>query len=318
MPLVSVLIPAFNAGRTIERALASVFAQDREEFELIVVDDGSTDDTAERAARYEGVRLLRLRRNRGVSAASNAGVALAKGEFIAFLDADDEWLPGKLEAQIAVLEASPTTSFVCGPWREVRLSGSTTVQPSRGQAHLYSETAWRELLAASFVLKSTVMARKACILNAGGFDEKLLIAEDQDMWIRLALLGTVGWYPEPLTIHYETPNSLTKRYGLREQDFVLPMIERHLRTQRANLTARETNFIRGTRYARIGRSLYQKRQYAMGLNYLLRAILRGIQPAEHLAFILIASPPARWIRHRLRCGRSCRLRPHDSAFEDNE
>jgi glycosyltransferase involved in cell wall biosynthesis len=302
-PLVSVLIPAFNAGRTIDRALASVFAQNYQPLEILVIDDGSTDDTAERVAKYRNkvVRPLGLGRNRGVSAATNAGLALAKGEFIAFLDADDEWLPGKLRAQLDLLERHPGMSFVCGPWREIDLSGLLTLQPldapPRGTCR---KTAWRELLARSFVLKSTVIARATHVLRTGGFDENLLIAEDQDMWIRLAMIGTVGWHPEPLTVHHETPHSLTHRHALRQKDFVLPMIAKHVFAQRHNLTSEEIRGIFGTRYAQIGRSLYHAGRYFGGLYYLGRAILLGTQPAGHLAFILVASPPIRWLRHRMR------------------
>ena len=120
------------------------------------------------------------------------------------------------------------------------------------------------------------------------------------MWIRLAMLGTVGWCPEPLTVHYETPHSLTHRYALRQKDFVLPMVAKHVDARRHELSAREIRRIFGTRYAQIGRSLYQAGQYMSGVHYLCRSILRGAQPAANLAFILIASPPIRWLRHRLR------------------
>jgi glycosyltransferase involved in cell wall biosynthesis len=302
-PLVSVVIPAFNADRTIDRALASVFAQDYRPLEIIVIDDGSKDNTGERAARYRDreVRLLRLEQSRGVAAATNAGLAIAAGDLIAFLDADDEWLPGKLRVQVALLEHDPGLSFVCSPWHELHLSGLLTTQPiDVPPRDPCCKTAWRELLARSFVLKSTVVARATHVLSTGGFDETLLVAEDQDMWVKLAIIGTVGWHPEPLAVHHETPNSLTKRYALREKDFVLPMIERHLRAQKSRLSPKEIRWIRGTRYAQIGRSLYQARPCALGVWYLFRAILRGIQPAEHLAFIIIASAPIRWMRHRMR------------------
>lgn len=299
--LVSVLIPAYNAGRTIERALASVFAQDYQPVEIIVIDDGSTDNTGHLAARHgnAGVRLVRLPHNCGVSAATNAGLGLATGEFIAFLDADDEWLPGKLEAQVAVLKSSPGASFVCGPWREAHLSGTVTVQPAHRPSGPSSQYAWRELLAGSYVLKSTVVARRMQISTTGGFDESLQIAEDQDMWIKLAIIGTVVWHPAPLTVHHQVPDSLTQRYVLRQQEFVLPMITMHLRAQRHHLTPKEIRAILGTRYAQIGRSLYQAGRYSSGLYYLGRAILLGTQPTEHLWYILIASPPVRWLRQRL-------------------
>lgn len=301
-PLVSVLIPAFNAGRTIGRALASALAQSYQPLEIIVIDDGSTDDTASVASsRNQEVHLKRLGRNRGVAAATNAGLDMARGEFIAFLDADDEWLPRKLQAQLDLLVRYPDLSFVCGPWREVALSGHLAVQPRHPLSrNPCCRTMWRELLARAFVLKSTVVARAAHLSSTGGFDETLLVAEDQDMWIRLAMLGAVGWHPEALTIHYETPDSLTQRYALRQQDFVLPMVAKHVDARRHELSSTEIRRIFGARYAQIGRSLYQAGQYLNGIHYLCRSIIRGAEPAANLAFILIASPPIRWLRRRLR------------------
>ena len=304
-PLVSVVIPAFNADRTIDRALASAFRQDYQPLEIIVIDDGSTDDTARVAGcRDRQVHLLRLGQNRGVAAATNAGLNVARGEFIAFLDADDEWLLGKLQAQLDLLLRHPDLTFVCGPWREVELSGRIAVQPPHGVlSGPCRRTVWRELLAGSFVLKSTVVARAAHVSSTGGFDESLLVAEDQDMWIRLAMLGPVGWHPEPLTVHYETQGSLTQRYALREKDFVLPMVAKHVAARRHELSSTEIRRIFGTRYAQVGRSLYQAGRYMSGLHYLCRSILWGGQPAAHLAFILVASPPVRWLRYHMRSAR---------------
>src|SRR6516162_596409 len=105
-PLVSVIIPAYNAERTLRRAIDSALAQDYQPIEIIVVDDGSKDATSEVAAAYldKAVQLVQLPRNCGESGAMNTGIAVAKGEYIAFLDADDEWLPKKLTRQIAALE----------------------------------------------------------------------------------------------------------------------------------------------------------------------------------------------------------------------
>jgi glycosyltransferase involved in cell wall biosynthesis len=302
-PLVSVVIPAFNADRTIDRALTSVFAQDYQPLEIIVVDDGSTDETAARVARYRSkmVRLLRLERNRGVAAATNAGLGVAKGEFIAFLDADDEWLPGKLRIQVPLLVANPSMPFVCSRWQETDPLGSVTEQPDpdlyRRSTH---PSLWRDLLATAFVLKSTVVARSSYLDATGGFDARLSPADDQDMWIRLALLGVVGCRMEALTVYHRTPGSLTQRYHLREKDFVLPMVTKHIHAQRHSLTPKEIHRILGARYAQIGRSLYQAGRYFSGLYYLGRAILLGAQPGTHLVYILIASPPGRRLRHHMR------------------
>jgi glycosyltransferase involved in cell wall biosynthesis len=267
-PLVSVVIPAFNAGYTIDRALASVFAQDYEALEILVIDDGSTDNTGERVAScFDGrVRLSRLERNCGEAAAMNRALALAKGEFVAFLDADDEWLPGKLRIQVPLLAADSNMSFVCSRWRQVDESGCVTEQPDLALFGPSTSTSlWRELLARAFVLKSTVVARSGHLAATGGFDTALPVADDQDMWIRLALLGHVGCLPDPLTIHYKSQHSLTFRYRFREREFVLPMVRRHIEMHGNKLSPSEIRHILGARYAQIGRTLYQSGQYVVGL-----------------------------------------------------
>src|ERR1700722_9130709 len=116
-PFVPSLIPAFNAAATIRRAIDSALGQTYQNLEVVVVDDGSRDTTSEIAASYErdDVRLIRLSSNQGASGAVNEGIAAAKGEFIAFLDADDEWLPTKLAKQIAALQSNPrAVTATCG------------------------------------------------------------------------------------------------------------------------------------------------------------------------------------------------------------
>src|SRR6266436_9160404 len=114
-PPVTVLIPAYNAARTIERALASVWRQNYPEMEVIVVDDGSSDDTAACVQKLNSgnLRLIRLEKNRGVSSALNVGIKMALTEYIAFLDADDEWLDNKLLGQLPMIASHPEMSFIC-------------------------------------------------------------------------------------------------------------------------------------------------------------------------------------------------------------
>src|SRR5262245_40114640 len=114
--LVSVVIPTYNSGRFIADAIDSVLANGRSETELLVVDDWSTDDTAEIVARYGSAVTLIRQANAGAAVARNAGMRLARGRYIAFLDADDVWLPGKIEAQVAHLDRHRDVSLCCTRW----------------------------------------------------------------------------------------------------------------------------------------------------------------------------------------------------------
>src|SRR6266568_3383608 len=127
-PLVTVIIPAYNAVATVARALDSALAQTYRPIEVIVIDDGSKDATSKIVASYrdERIRLLRLPRNQGESGAMNEGIASARGEYIAFLDADDEWLPTKLARQVPVLRENPKAAMVNCGCNRVDQSGDVT------------------------------------------------------------------------------------------------------------------------------------------------------------------------------------------------
>jgi glycosyltransferase involved in cell wall biosynthesis len=299
-PLVTVLIPAFNAERTIARALDSVFRQAYQPLEVLVVDDASTDGTAAVVAAYgrSEIRLISLPSNRG-ECSVNEGLARAKGEYVAFLDADDEWLDEKLKKQIAILESNPRLSFVtCGclfvdgmgrPFREFGLNAPP----------FPPDEIWRGLLEAPRVAKPCVVARRSTLAAVGSFNPSLAVGGDQDMWIRLALAGEVAFLPELLVKAYEEPNSLTKRYSRRIAEFVLPMVKRHIADQRARLSNREVRRILGQRYTWLGRSLYTAGSPASGLVFLMAAILKGNQINTNLWYLITASPPSRWAKARL-------------------
>jgi glycosyltransferase involved in cell wall biosynthesis len=304
--LVTVVIPAYNAADTIRRALDSVFRQAYRPIEVIVVDDASQDNTADVGRTYgrAEVRLISLAQNRGESSV-NAGIEAARGDFVAFLDADDEWLEGKLEKQLAVLRANPQMSFVTCGGAFVDHQGRRLREFGLNPLPLAPDQMWRALLARTLVAKPCVVARRSAISAAGFFDPSLAVGGDQDMWIRLALVGEVGSVPEILVKAYDTPNSLTKKYAARIAEFVLPMIERHIAAQRARLSDDEVRQVLGERYTAIGRTLYTGGDAAQGLRFLLRAIAKGNRVAENFRYLLVASPPSRWLK-------GCLLLPRQS------
>jgi glycosyltransferase involved in cell wall biosynthesis len=294
--LVTVLIPAFNAEQTIARALRSVLIQDYRALEIIVIDDASGDATSAIVQQFgdERIRLLSLSQNRGVAGATNAGLMAATGEFIAFLDADDEWLPEKISKQIAVIRDRSGMSLVtchCA-------FDSLELQRFSGEPPDIPETEhWRAYLLESRVAKSCALARRSSLTAVGPFDEKLLIAEDQDMWIRLALAGAVGHVNEVLVVRHDTAGSLMKRYAAREAEFIVPMIARHVRAQAHRLSAAERRHILGTRHAAVGRNLYRSGACLAGLRLLAKASLFGCDPLGNAWYVLTASPLAQRLKN---------------------
>src|SRR6516164_2798294 len=305
-PPVTVVIPTYNAARTVERALASVWRQNYPELEVIVIDDGSTDDTylCVGTCHNPNLRLIRLDKNRGECGAMNVGIQEARGDYIAFLDADDEWLNNKLSKQIPIIDSHPEMSFISCGGEAIAPDGSVVAAFGLDRPSCSSGDFWRALLAKSQVAKPSVVARRAKLLEVGGFDETLKISGDQDMWIRLALAGEVGFVPQVLVRVHDTPDSLMKRYGVREEKFLLPMIREHLSRLTSRLSRREIRQILGHRYAGTGRNLYRRRP-GRGAALIFRGMLLGNRPLQNLTYLIWAAPPVARIKMYLRSrGRS--------------
>lgn len=198
--LVSAIIPTYNYGRFVARAIDSVLAQSHSPLECIVVDDGSTDDTPQVLARY-GDRIRAIRQdNRGLSAARNAGIRAARGSYIALLDADDAWKPAKIARQVAVLEAQPDVGAVgCAFEVGDEVAAPRAVEARRDGPELPGRLR-RIAVRDSWVEGSgsgALLPRR--VLDAVGlFDEGLRAAEDWDMWLRIAARYRVVNLPEVL------------------------------------------------------------------------------------------------------------------------
>jgi glycosyltransferase involved in cell wall biosynthesis len=197
-PAVSVVIPTHKRPHLLHRALDSVRAQDFADFEVLVVDDGQCDATAQVVATFADprIRYLRQPENRGVAAARNRGLREARGHFIAFLDDDDEWLPGKLARQVALLRAAPAdVGLVYTGVETVHPDGTRTVESATARGDLH-----RRLLVSNVIHGggSNVMLRRQVIAAAGFFDERLPAIEDFDYWLRISREFRIEAIPDPL------------------------------------------------------------------------------------------------------------------------
>ena len=200
-PLVSVVIPAHNAQAYLAECLSSVQAQAGAfALETIVVDDGSSDATPDIARRHPGVTCL-SQAQRGPSAARNAGIAAARGEFIAFLDADDLWPPGKLVAQVDVLLRHPEIALVFGdcrqfdhrgPWSDTLFEAGGLGTAAWGAGQVIPD-AYARLLEDNFITTGSVVMRRAVLADVGGFAEDLRLVEDLELWLRIARRHPLAW-----------------------------------------------------------------------------------------------------------------------------
>jgi glycosyltransferase involved in cell wall biosynthesis len=210
IPEVSVIIPAYNAARHVTGAVESAL-EGGAEVEVIVVDDGSQDDTADVAqAASPRVRVLR-RGNGGPGAARNAGIAAARAPLVAFLDVDDRWQAGSLARRVAALGEERSALLVHGLVTFVDAEGrAIAFDPLayRVRAEARRGRVLRALFWHNFVHTSTVVARRAALEAAGGFDERREIIEDYDLWLRLAARGRFAFVPEVVAVYLWHAQSL--------------------------------------------------------------------------------------------------------------
>lgn len=202
-PRVSVIIPTYNAGQTICQAIDSVLRQTYTDYEIVVVDDGSTDDTKARLERYGNAIRYIYQENKERSAARNNGIRHARGEYIAFLDADDFWTPEKLAKQVTFLNQHQELGVVFSWARAVGPSGNTlrtmgTQFPLEGAEGM---DMFPYLVMGTSPPALTVIARRACIEEAGMFDEQVSQIEDWDLWLRIALRWHFGFVSEVLAYY---------------------------------------------------------------------------------------------------------------------
>jgi len=219
-PRISVVVAAHNEAGHIRDALLSVARQTRPADETVVVDDGSTDGTADLVAReFPSCRLL-VQPNRGPGAARNAGVAAATGEWVAFLDADDAWFPWTLAQQDAAIRDQAGASLWCGAAAE------WSAEPPRApQAPVRRRpVSLSELMQHNPVVTSTVVARRTALDGVGGFDEHVRGPEDFDLWLRLAARDPLWFQEAPLARRRMAPTSLSMRATFLPQ--VLGVIDR--------------------------------------------------------------------------------------------
>lgn len=238
---VSVIIPAYNSAATIERAITSVLQQTLAPLEIIVVDDGSSDDTAARVSLgFPSVTLL-TQKNAGAARARNAGVEHASGVLVAFLDADDAWHPQKIERQVAAFGLFPAVDLLC--------TGCQHIQQAQWHAQMlaqqsqYDDTPvqllnFNQVFAHPFLATPSVMIKREFFNSLGGFDTGLETAEDVDLWLRSAYEGQCARLNLPLTIVITQKESLSTRTRVSPYDRHLFVIDRLCSTRKFPLLFR--------------------------------------------------------------------------------
>lgn len=275
MPKVSVIIPTYNRAGYIVETLRSVFAQTFTDYEVIVVDDGSTDDTADVLKPFLD-RITYIRKeNGGQGSARNAGIRLAKGEYIAFLDSDDLWLPEKLDVQVKYLDEHPEMVLVftdaviffedAGSHKkmgEIRFSGR--------------DVSFERLFRMNFIPNLTTMVRKSCFDLVGLFNESrdLIGGEDYEMWLRIAMRFSLAHIPKITASYRHHDNNvvgtdLEKNYSMHLR--VIQSILKRYPDVPGKFGIDMHEYFKNYFYCS-GRNLYQSKNYKFASEYLRKAL----------------------------------------------
>ena len=216
-PEISVVIPTYNRQHLVIEAVESVLAQTYSDFEIIVVDDGSTDDTAAKLRPYLDRLQYVVQQNRGVAAARNTGIRRAQGEFICFLDSDDLWEPGKLEAQLRFAKDHPEYALISTEIRGFDADKKFVGQSKASMYEIRNGLVSEHLLFGNWIQTSTVMVRGTCLDEVGWFDEDVgQFGEDWLLWMRVASKFPIYFLPEPLVLYRFHSGQLTQ-YQTEEQ-----------------------------------------------------------------------------------------------------
>ena len=266
-PSVSVIIPTYNRAHLVGRAIRSVLDQTRQDFELIVVDDGSTDKTGRvvRSFTDDRIRYLRHERNRGGAAARNTGIKAARGTYIAFLDSDDEWLPEKLEKQVEEFQRADESVGVvyCAFWWCEEGAKLLSPSPPSLEKEDFQKLIHKRR---AYVWTVTAMVRRNVLQAVGGFDERLPRCQETELWMRVSYHYNFAYINEPLVNVYDP--------GERSLDYVRAHVEaRKLILSKHESYINKFRDIKSNYLYEIGNKLCQLGEVSEGRKYLLRALL---------------------------------------------
>ena len=285
-PTVSVIIPTYNRAHLIGRAIQSVLNQTYQDFEIIVVDDASTDNAEEIVNSFDDkrIRYIRLKENSGTSAAPrNTAIRIARGKYIAFLDSDDEWLPEKLEKQIRLFETvfSKVGIIYTDMWRinkneKKKYWHSSRIMPEDGI--IYEEALNYRV---EFIGTATLAIKKECFGKAGLFDEKLPMYIDTELLMRMSKYYCFCHIEEPLVNYFVTPNSTSSGQIATIKARKL-IIEKHFDDIKKN------KYTLAEHYFHLGSDLCLQRDFKTGREYMLKAIRAYPLNIKYFVAVLIS------------------------------
>ena len=284
---VTTIIPTYNRAKACVVAVESALAQTHREQEILVIDDGSTDDTEAAMARF-GERIRYVKKpNGGVSAARNLGIEMARGEAIAFLDSDDSWMPEKLARQVEVLRARPAVGIVITSMLVVNPDGSVRETFSRRKTIPEDGRVLAHVLRNPAMTPSTALIRTDVLRALGGFDPALKTAEDLDLHLRIALHHEVAVIDEPLARYLRSDAGLSA--STRSYHDYVAMMERFVRRHADEIPAPTRRAALFGAYVRNARGLLYHHEYLAAARFALRGLRNARHGSDAIAMGVLAA-----------------------------
>ncbi|WP_431065171.1 glycosyltransferase family 2 protein [Methylotuvimicrobium sp.] len=260
---ISVVIPAYNSAEFIADAVHSILKQTRPITEIIIVDDGSTDNTQQIVEALPGPITYVKQPNQGPSAARNTGIKAANSEWIAFLDADDQWTSDKIDKQLKLLRKIPELVLIAGDMAEIDKSGQLITESVLDKHHLLNKfqaiqdraipNALAELVTKNFIPTGTVLVNKSALLEAGLFNQTIRFGEDLELWAKIAAKHPITCIPEVLMLRRQHGNNATQLTAALLSDLVKVMTSiRNYAAKELSLQNIDPNRLVANAYADLG------------------------------------------------------------------
>jgi len=282
MPTISVIIPTYNRAHLLSRAVLSVLNQTYKDFEIIVVDDASTDNTYEVVKSFNDPRIkyIHHEQNKGSAAARNTGIKSARGEYIAFQDSDDEWLPEKLNKQMEIFNrASPQVGVVYSGFYHID-GGNRKYVPDYN-TQIPEGNIFEELLKKNYVGTPAAIIRKVCFEKVGMFEERLLSLEDWELFIRISKFYEFKFIKDPLLNAFFSPGSVSSNKTASLEAYKL-ILERHIHI------LKENRYLLANIQYSIGNLLCQAGDMNEGKIYLIQALRSNPLKIKYIGAVFLS------------------------------
>lgn len=255
LPLVSIILPTYNCAAFLHYSIGSILLQTYDSYEIIVIDDGSTDNTKKILNPFiQRIKYIRSEQNKGLPTARNIGIRSALGKYIAFIDADDIWLPEKLQTDIEYFKTHSELSMVYS--KHVNIDEKGRVLDEASKRRLPSGNVFAELFSEqNFIITSSVVVRKEVFETTGLFDEQLFNCQDWDMWLRIAFYFKVGGINTPLVKYRHNPHSLSKNRNnvLKYQKIIIDKTYNNFKDKENGIDEKLYKKRLASHYAKVGR-----------------------------------------------------------------